>query len=394
MKKLILISLVLFFALLQFVQAQPVPTDYFEDTVWTRKTDQSAGFWMVKFSNTDSLIVGHGYDYDLFFDAKTGQEIRRILGNNEVVFINNDYNFIRSNEQATKIEIFDTETFQVIDTFENDSNIITGSIVISNDEKYLVAPIPHGFRIWDVQLKQIVKTKIYEKPNEPNLINYEFTFIRFLCDNSRLIGQYVKTYQNPDPPYNQYQIGNFIVYDYNTLDSIDNYNNSRGFIISNSCKYIASATGDPDYGVEVYDFNTKEFLWKMPINGPSLTGIEFSPDDKYLVTSSGPDVNAIYIWNIDSGKKEYEYKDGGYGIIYPNPSTGVATIQYQQKFSEITNIYMCGLNGQIIKPILNHFLEEGIKKIDFNTHDIPSGSYFIKIENTHLSLVFKLIVNK
>ena len=87
MKTIHYFSLVLFFALLQFAQAQPVPQDS-TDLVWSLKTDQSAGFWMVKFSNTDSLIVGHGYDYDLFFDAKTGQEIQRIHNDNEVFFIN------------------------------------------------------------------------------------------------------------------------------------------------------------------------------------------------------------------------------------------------------------------------------------------------------------------
>ena len=129
------------------------------------------------------------------------------------------------------------------------------------------------------------------------MTDYEISYIQFLCDN-RLIGQYVKTYQNQNPPFNQYQIGSFTVYDFKTLDSIDNYTNSRGFRVSNTCKYLASATGDPDYGVEVYDFNTKLRLWKLPINGPSLTGIEFSPDDKYLVTSNGPGTDAIKIWTF------------------------------------------------------------------------------------------------
>jgi hypothetical protein len=67
MKKTILF-LVLLFAFLQVAIAQD---NYYKDTVWTNKIpDQSMGFWKVKFSLTDSLIVAHGYKYDLFIDTK------------------------------------------------------------------------------------------------------------------------------------------------------------------------------------------------------------------------------------------------------------------------------------------------------------------------------------
>src|SRR3989339_1681655 len=373
-------SLVLFFALLQFAQAQPVPQDS-TDLVWSLKTDQSAGFYMVKFSNTDSLIVGHGYDYDLFFDAKTGQEIQRILGNKEIFFINNDNNFIRRNQQATK--------------------------------------------------NKILKTKWF--PKEENLQKFNIYNIKFLCDN-RIIATHYKEYKNPSNPNNPIRKIYHSIFDFNSLDSIDVYKEMVYFELSNNCIKIAFNTGDPNYGVEVYDFNTKEFLWKLPINGPSLTGIEFSPDDKYLVTSNGPGTNALKIWSIEIGNETYDYgigsrdcidvshdgefivsssasrltlREAKFGIntvpgdsgitpqiIYPNPTTGIATIQYQQPFSENTNMYITGINGQIVKPILNNYLEEGIKTIDFNTQDISNGIYFVKVENTHLSLVFKLIVNK
>ncbi|OGU15400.1 MAG: hypothetical protein A2X61_15945 [Ignavibacteria bacterium GWB2_35_12] len=420
-------------AMWQSVQAQPVPQDS-TDLVWSLKTDQSAGFWMVKFSNTDSLIVGHGYDYDLFFDAKTGQEIQRIHNDNEVFFINNDNNFIVLNQSRTRFDIYDALNYTIIDSIENDGVIINEYPIIdmSKDGKYLIAPIPRGFRIWDLTTKRILKTKLF--PDEPNLISVGVDNPRFTCDNNKIVTQFSKKYFNPNNPNQPITVGSFTVYDFNTLDSIDSFGNHRGFVLSKTCKYIAYGTGDPDFGVEVYDFNTKEFLWKIPINGPSLTGIEFSPDDKYLVTSSGPDANAIYIWDINTEKKVYSYlgssflnidvshngkyiiesvgrwiellkfNDGNTSvpgdseitpqIIYPNPSTGVATIQYQQHFSEITNIYITGINGQIINSILSNFLEEGNKIITFNTQDIPDGTYFIKVENVHLSLIFKLIVNK
>ncbi|MGA2296906.1 MAG: T9SS type A sorting domain-containing protein [FCB group bacterium] len=410
--------------------------NYFKDTVWTNRIeDQKQGFYMVKFSHTDSLIVAHGYSQDLFLDAKTGQEIKRIDGNNEIFFINNDLNFIRLNQARNKFEIFDAKTYKVIDSIENDSIKIPDYIypTMSKDERYIVSPILHGFRIWDLQTKRILKTKIYPKPNEENLIDYTVTYIQFLCDDTKLIGQYVKTYQNQTYPYNQYSAGSYIVYDINTLDSIDNYINSSGFRISNTCKYIVSATGDPDYGIEVYDFKTKMLLWKLPVNGPSLTGIEFSPDDKYLVTTNNFSA-LMRIWNLVTSKPVYNYNDGGYEnfdishngekiitsigeylllypakyngtpvnenpdsikqIIYPNPTSGKAIIYFVQPDTEKTTIDLIDLSGRIINNLYNKLLDSGNQNIEVDVSLIVNGTYFIKVQNSHLSLLFKLIINK
>ena len=87
MKKFILFIL-LILAYIQATNAQPKPQDS-TDLIWSNRiADQSMGFYMVKFSKNDSLIVAHGYTQDLFIDAKTGQEIHRIDGNNEIFFIN------------------------------------------------------------------------------------------------------------------------------------------------------------------------------------------------------------------------------------------------------------------------------------------------------------------
>ncbi|MCL5991033.1 MAG: T9SS type A sorting domain-containing protein [Bacteroidetes bacterium] len=429
MKNLLLLFALLF-SIIQ-IQAQPVPQDS-TDLVWSTKTDQTLGFYMVKFSITDSIIVGHGYDYDLFFDANTGQEFKRIIGNNEIFFINNDRNFIRLNEAQTKFEIFDTGTFEVIDSLESDG-IKIGTSDISKDEKYLVAYIERGIREWDLATKKIIRTKLF--PQEPsNLEEFSVSQINFCCDNSKIIFTLFKLYTDTTNPGHNYYRLYHPIFDFNTLDSIDAFQGMAYFRLSHDCLKIAFKRTDPDSGVEVYDFNSKQLLWKIPINGPSLTGIEFSPDDRYLVTSNGPGTDALKIWSIETGKETYDYGMGSrdcidvshdsqfivsgsssrmtlrnakFGssivpgdseitpqIIYPNPTTGVATIQFKQKFSEITNIYISGINGEIVKPILNNFLEAGIKIIELNTQDITNGTYFVKVENAHQSLVFKLIVSK
>lgn len=428
------ICLLLGFITLLFANSSPCKAvqDYYEDTVWVKKTDQLEGFYQVKFSNNDSIIVAHGYSQDHFYDTKTGNLIVKINGTEEIFFINNDENFIKLNQDRTVFEIFDMKTFKVIDSLESDGTIINeySKLDVSKDGKYLVAPIPRGFRIWDISSKKILKTKIF--PDELNLNNVGVNNLRFVCGNEKIIAQYVKIYNNPNKPENPITIGSFTVWDFNTLDSIDSYENSRGFKLSNNCNYIAYIVGSKDYGVEIYDFTTKELVQKLEINGYNLTGIEFSPDDKYIVTSNGPGTNSLIVWSLDSGKEVYIYpygshnnidisnngkfiisSTGGYlflwnfknetsiiendkekylKTIYPNPATGNVTIDFNLISSGKTIIEVVDLKGEIIKSIFNGFLEIGNNKVTINTTDISSGSYFVIVQSEQEKIVFQLII--
>jgi hypothetical protein len=406
-------------------------TDYFKDTVWMRQADQYQGFYMVKFSNNDSIIVAHGYEMDLFFNTYSGEEIKRIDGNNEVFFIKNDQNFIRLNQARTRFEIFDSKSFLVVDSLESDGIKILdySSASISYDQMFLTAPISHGFRVWDLTTKRIIKTKIY--PQEINLVYYEVTTVAFNCDRTKIIGHLIKTYQDPSHPgdsryYTTY--GNFTEYDFNSLEPQGNFINARYIILSSTCKYYAVSTNDPTYGVEIYDFNTKQLLQKLPLNGLNLTGIEFSPDDKYIVTSS-----EIKIWDLDSFKLVHYYQSGTannfaishnskfivsstgnyliswYGrfqttpvvnisdtinLIYPNPSTGKVTIQFTQPDSEATSIILADMIGNPIQTLSNKFLESGNQSIELDVSSFSSGTYIIRVQNQHLSNIYKLIIIK
>jgi WD40 repeat protein len=219
------------------------------------------------------------------------------------------------------------------------------------------------------------------------------------------------------------------IYDFNTLDSINAFEDKFRSILSNNCSLIAFAGLDPNYGVEVYDYNKKQQLWQLPINGPSITGIEFSPDDKYLVKSPG-----LEIWSMETGLNLYIYQSGSsdnfdishngkyiissvgsylflwyarFGInpvhdspdsvkqiIYPNPTTGKATIQFAQPFPEITDIILTDINGNQIQNLFNKFLNSGNQILDFDISRFTIGTYFIRVQNSHLSLIFKLIITK
>ena len=402
--------------------------NYFADTVWVRSTDQADGFYMVKFSNTDKYIVGLGYTSDLFFDTKTGQEIKRILGNKEVFFIENDTKFVRVKKDRSKIEIFDINTWQSIDTLENDGKTIYEISAISLDKRFFISTIQGGYRIWDLNTKKILRTRVLTP--EEYLTKFNIEHIEIFNDNSKFIVSEYKEYTNPSlpGPNKSWSTEYHKVYDFNTMDSIDAYQNFAYFQLSNDCSKIAFKTGDPDYGVEVYDFNTKALIWRIPINGPSLTGLEFDSTDRYLVTAP-----TITIWDINKISKAYGYQSGTANtlalskdnknilsstgnylilwkaryegtsvpeepnptqIIYPNPTTGTISISFEQKFSEITKISIKDINGKKIKELLNKFLPDGQQNLSFNVIDLSQGTYFITVENTHLSLTFKFIVNK
>ena len=428
-KKNLLIALILAIAIPTAAQAQ----SFAQDTVWLRKTDQDA-FYMLKFSKNDSIIAAFEASITLFFDVKTGQEIKRIDGGNYGFFINNDHNFLRINKARTGIEIFDLNTWQIIDSLQpplQNFNINTYSDV-SKDEKFLIANIQIGFQVWDLTTKKILKTKIF--PSEKYLQSLSVGNIKFNCDHSKIIVTVNKTFNQTTNPSNAYTVNNTVVYDFNTLDSVDVFSGYRKFFQSNDCQQIALNSFDSDSGVEVRDFTTKSLKWKFPINGYSLTGMEFSTDDKYLVTSNGPGANALTIRDLSNGTVTYDYAHGSYddfdvshngsyivsstggylflwysrfspvsvppspssiqSVIYPNPSTGLATIQFTQTNPEITNINLSDLSGNELRPLFNQFLNVGQQKIDINTSVLANGTYLIVIQNLHLNLLFKLIVNK
>ncbi|MGA2295964.1 MAG: T9SS type A sorting domain-containing protein [FCB group bacterium] len=432
MKLKIVLIIILTLAAMQG-NAQPKPQDS-TDLIWSNEIkDQGMGFYMVKFSITDSLIAAHGYTQDLFIDAKTGQEIHRIDGNNEVFFINNDSNFIRLNQARTKFEIFDAKTYLVIDSLENDGKIL-GNAKVSKDGNYFVSVADAGFRILDLKTKKILRTKNLFKP-EANLTNFTLPTIAIVCNNTGILVTIVKTYLVSSSPPQYDEKYNQCIYDFNTLDSINAFEDKDISILSHNCSLIAFAGLDATNGVEVYNFTTKQLLWKLAINGPSLTGIEFSPDDKYLVTSNGVPANLLNIWDMSTGIQSYHYPYGGsfqninishdgkkiitsiaYYLyllsanyngtpvhenpdlikqtIYPNPTTGEVNLQLVLQEPSITNIILTDINGNQIQYLFNKFLQSGEQNIDLDVSQIGSGTYFIKVQNPHLSLVFKLIITK
>jgi hypothetical protein len=312
--KLLLLTLAAILLLPIFAYTQE---NSLKDTVWVRRTDQLYGFYMVKFSNTDKYIVGMGNEVSIFFDSETGQELKRIPFNSEVIFLNNDTQFMQIAPSEDKIYIYDFESLHVIDSIENNGEIIgdpdaTGGKVIwvNNNESILLGLIEGGFRIWDLKTKEILKTHYYE--DEKDLISRRFTRISLNCNMTRILIKQEKTYKTENPfPYDKRIDYYNVFYDYNTLNEVYRTPNRYFFYeMSSTCKYIAYESGLDDnsnFGVLIHDPNTHELITKIPVNGPSLSGIEFTSDDRYMVTSNGPGLNKIIVWSSDTWEIVYEY---------------------------------------------------------------------------------------
>ncbi len=400
--------------------------NYFRDTLWMKETDQSNGFYMLKFSKNDSIIAGFGFENTIFYEAKTGNEIKRIPGYEYGYFINNDNNFIQLSSDRKLFYIWDLKTYKIIDTIKTDNIPVNEySIVdISSDQKYLVAPIPRGFRVWDIENKKVIKEKHFKE--EENLLDIWVTNPRFLNNNNILV-QFGKTYNIPNssPPKTK-TIGDFIVYDFNSLDSINSYSNHRGFVLSNKNKYIAYGTSDNKNGIEIYDFASKQLLHKLPVNGLNVTGLEFSSDEKYLLTSD--QYENMNTWNLESGKSEFVYINGctsNFNLshnqkniiwscsrllslynthwfstsvneqtqvvptLYPNPTNGLVNINLQNPILGNANIQITNATGNIVMNISNIISQNKI--VTFSITQLPVGTYLLTLSANNFNQTYKLI---
>lgn len=66
---------------------------------------------------------------------------------------------------------------------------------------------------------------------------------------------------------------------------------------------------------------------------------------------------------------------------YPNPFQESTTIEYHLPNSTIVNLNVFNINGQLVRTLLQKAQQDaGMQQIQFDSHDIPSGLYFYRLE--------------
>ncbi len=400
--------LILAFSNMQFVS---YAGDIAKDTVWTKRTDQLQGFFSLQFIKNDEIIVAEAIGYTIFYDASNGSELKRILGSNKALFFNEEKNFLRLNNDRKHFEIFDTESFEIIGELESDNLLMQefGSYVISKDENWLVAMVTNGLRVWDLKTKKIARTKIFE--TNSFLYKYEFRGLTF--ENGNLLA-FTEKFYNDDKIQKQYSTHEIIRYSFKTLDSIKNWGDKGyDFSVSNSGKYIAFGIN----GVEIYNLETRELVSTIKTNNENISGIEFSNDEKFIITSGNTNSGFLQINEVTTGNQFYLYNYGskdcigfsknqdfiisssGYYLIkwkvteqmtsikennnpttlYPNPTNGSLEIKYSVQHPNVFQYEITNLAGQFL--IRNNLgfknVGENIETID--VENLPIGQYNLRL---------------
>jgi hypothetical protein len=81
--------------------------------------------------------------------------------------------------------------------------------------------------------------------------------------------------------------------------------------------------------------------------------------------------------------------------FYPNPTSGSSTISFDLLQSENVTVSLLDLTGRVVETIIQDKpMEAGMHNIDYNTSNLRSGPYFLRIDNGNMSYTKKIVVLK
>jgi hypothetical protein len=113
-------------------------------------------------------------------------------------------------------------------------------------------------------------------------------------------------------------------------------------------------------------------------------------EDKYnSFTSSGYQIEINYSEFVSVG----DLKVMNTVDFYPNPTSGNSTISFDLLQSENVSVSLLDLTGRVVDIILqDKAMEAGMHTIDYNTSNLRSGSYYLRINNGNASYTKKIVV--
>lgn len=146
------------------------------------------------------------------------------------------------------------------------------------------------------------------------------------------------------------------------------------------------------------------------IDKVEMNGCKFSDDNflKFLDAREG-ETYILMINNYDSddgfsvlfgGSAEFEILDECADNknrlvlqllnIYPNPSKDIINLSISSRNDEQVDINILNLEGKKIIS-LHQNIQKGHQTLPLDIHTLPSGNYFVKIENDHVHLIDKFV---
>src|SRR3989339_315138 len=284
--------------------------DTFEQTkLWDVETKKLINIldhkWIIapiKFSLDGSYFLTAGNEVRIW-EASTGKFITKLEQKafpiNSVDF-NVNKNYFASGGDDNTIKIWETNTGSLLSTFKGHTDHVR-SVKFSSKGNYLVSGSKDGtIKLWDVETNKLLRTFIGHK-------SYVWA-VYFSSDDKYLVsGSYdhtVKIWETSTGKLLQtLNSHSWIVY------SVDFSPNGR---------YIAS--GGYDKVINIWEINTCKLIRSIT-NTSSVDFIKFSPDDKYLASANGNEINLIEVstgkllrifkghsWNINSFDFSYDSK--------------------------------------------------------------------------------------
>jgi hypothetical protein len=77
--------------------------------------------------------------------------------------------------------------------------------------------------------------------------------------------------------------------------------------------------------------------------------------------------------------------------VFPNPATGMVTVELNAPVAQTLSIQICGTDGKVIEQIANT-LEEGKTQIPLSIATLKAGVYTVKVNGENTLKTIKLIV--
>jgi len=126
----------------------------------------------------------------------------------------------------------------------------------------------------------------------------------------------------------------------------------------------------------------------------SLTTYNLNANDVITASDHLPLVADFKIENFTVANEEVVVEKYGDLKVYPNPSFGLAEVNFSIKQEDFVSFQLINQDGKVIKVLHEQNISEGEQNLSIDTSDIPFGVYFLKMKTSNFVISKKLIVVK
>lgn len=159
-------------------------------------------------------------------------------------------------------------------------------------------------------------------------------------------------------------------------------------------------TCDGNYGsnmVSEWDFATISWVYQWDASPASYpNGLAYDPVTGYLWISCW-DTDSIYIFDVGTGIEEKDKALDDMLLSFetkPNPASSFIDFDFLLPTTVHVTIDIYDISGRMVSSVADGKRGKGSHKIRWNTKDLPSGIYFIRIEGGSHRAVNKISIQK